>query len=93
VHSARAELTSILGLDAVPVLTRVQRWDDTMPRYTVGHRARVQQIRQRLTTWPGLAVAGSPYDGAAVPDCIGSGQNAVQTVFDTLTTGRAASAT
>ena len=30
---------------------------------------------------------------AAVPDCIGSGQNAVQTVLDTLTAGRVTSAT
>lgn len=76
---ARAELTSILGLDAAPVLARVHRWDDIMPRYTVGHRARVTQIRERLTetlrsTWRAFTIApitspdttGSPRRGATL---------------------------
>jgi len=57
VQTARSELADILGIDATPLLPRVHRWQGVMPHHTIGHRARIEQIRQRLSTWPGLAAS------------------------------------
>jgi oxygen-dependent protoporphyrinogen oxidase len=72
---ARDEL-SLLGLDAEPAFTRVQRLPLGMPQYTIGHLARLERIESALSALPGLAVAGAAYSGVGIPDCIGSGEDA-----------------
>ena len=44
---AREELRRILGLTAAPVFHTISRWPRSMAQYTVGHAARVKEIRDR----------------------------------------------
>lgn len=71
---ATAELHQLAGLSARPLATRVTRWPDSLPQYTVGHRGRVARVRELLIDTPGIAVCGAAYDGVGVPACIGSAQ-------------------
>ena len=70
----RAELAGILGGGfagaATPVVRDVQRWPDGTPLYRVGHRDWLAQVRQACAATPGLWLAGAPYDGVGIPDCI-----------------------
>ncbi len=77
----REELRQILGLKAEPVFTRVYRWKGAMAQYTVGHLERLQRIEGLVKQLPGLALAGNGYRGVGVPDCIRSGETAVQQVL------------
>lgn len=71
---ARAELRETLGITAPPSLTRVHRWPDGMPQYTMGHLDRLTTIERSLAHDPAVALAGAAYRGVGIPDCIESGE-------------------
>ena len=52
-----------------------------MAQYVVGHLDRVQRIESMLKEWPGLVLAGNAYRGIGIPDCVRSGEAAVQQVL------------
>jgi oxygen-dependent protoporphyrinogen oxidase len=55
-----------------------------MPQYHLGHLERVDRIEHRLIDLPGLALAGNAYRGVGIPDCIHSGEQAAETLFNLL---------
>lgn len=73
---ARGELESILGVTAPPLRTWLYRWPEGYPQYDVGHLDRVARIRGLLPA--GVLVAGSPYTGVGVPDCVRQANEAVE---------------
>ncbi|WP_366921478.1 protoporphyrinogen oxidase [Metallumcola ferriviriculae] len=77
----QAELKSILEITAEPVMTKIFRWNQGMPQYSMGHLERVASIEQRLSKFPGLTIAGNSYRGIGVPDCIESGIRAAKNVM------------
>jgi oxygen-dependent protoporphyrinogen oxidase len=83
VRLAREELR-VVGIEAEPTLTRVHRWPRGMPQYVLGHPERLERIDSALERHPGLAVAGAAYRGVGIPDCIRSGEEAVETVVSAL---------
>lgn len=74
---AKEELKLTLGILAEPILSRVFRWDKAMPQYNLGHPAILKRINAALESHPGLALAGNGYQGIGLPDCIHSGELAV----------------
>jgi protoporphyrinogen/coproporphyrinogen III oxidase len=87
VETVRRELSAILGakvLDAKvePEHAQVMRWRRAMAQYAVGHKERVQRIRERVAALPGLRVAGNAYDGIGVPDCIRLGRQAARALVE-----------
>ncbi|GJG88291.1 protoporphyrinogen oxidase [Gemmatimonadetes bacterium T265] len=78
---ARTELREVLGVAARPRFTRVARWIDAMPQYTLGHAGRVARAAARVAAHPWLALAGNTYQGVGIPDCIRSGQAAADRVL------------
>jgi protoporphyrinogen/coproporphyrinogen III oxidase len=80
----RRELHEILGITAVPEFVRIFKWPHAMAQYTVGHKARVDRIRQIVSSTLGLALAGNAYSGIGVPDCIRSGSEAATKVLTDL---------
>ncbi len=80
VAAIRAELRQAIGLAAEPRFTRVFRWPRAMAQYEVGHLRRVAEIERLRRTLPGLALAGNPYHGIGVPDCVSTGTRAIAEV-------------
>ena len=78
---AQQELQSILGLNAKPAFTRVQRWPRSMPQYNVGHLERVARIEKLAVALPGLKLVGSAYHGIGIPDCIRGGREAARSLL------------
>ena len=81
----RREMSEILGEKALsakaePDHAQVSRWGRAMAQYAVGHRERMQRIRARVATLPGLRLVGNAYDGIGVPDCIRLGRQAAREV-------------
>jgi oxygen-dependent protoporphyrinogen oxidase len=74
VRMAQEELRAIMGLQAKPMASLVVRWPASMAQYTVGHAARLNQIKQLMAGLPGIALGGNGYNGIGVPDCIHSGK-------------------
>jgi oxygen-dependent protoporphyrinogen oxidase len=77
---AKEELKLTLGITAEPVLSRVFLWDKAMPQYNLGHPEKLKQIDSALEKYPRLALAGNGYRGIGIPDCIRSGELAVEKV-------------
>ncbi len=78
---AKEELNLTLGITAEPILSRVFMWDKAMPQYNLGHPEKLKQIDAALEKHPGLALAGNGYRGIGIPDCIHSGELAVERVL------------
>ncbi len=77
---ATEELKLTLGVTAKPLLSRVFLWDKAMPQYNLGHPDILKRIDTVLEKYPGLALAGNGYRGIGIPDCIHSGELAIEKV-------------
>ena len=75
---AMAELRQWLGLEGEAEWSKVYRWRNCMPQYTLGHLERVLQIEQCVSQQVGLELAGNSYRGVGVPACIESGTQAAR---------------
>jgi len=85
VQTARQELKSLLGLEAVPVVTRIYRWVKANPQYDLGHLERVSRIFTDVKTHlPGIFLTGSAYEGVGVPDCVRQGTETAKKVFASI---------
>jgi oxygen-dependent protoporphyrinogen oxidase len=80
VTAARSDAERTLGIRGTPTLTRVARYEGSMPRYTVGHLDRVATIEAAMADWPAVVLAGASYRGVGLPDCITQGQAAAARV-------------
>lgn len=77
---AKEELKLTLGITAQPLLHRVFIWENAMPQYNLGHPEILERIDAALEKYPSLALAGNGYRGIGIPDCIHSGELAVEKV-------------
>lgn len=87
----RGELSDIFGIIAKPTMTRIHRWIEERPQYTLGHIERVRKIESRLSEHEGLFLAGCSYHGIGVGDCIASGIKTAKTIIEKMTTLRSES--
>lgn len=83
-----AHVTSILGIDGPPTLTRLTRWTHAMPTYTVGHLDRVEAVEAALADLPGWYPAGSALHGVGVPECIADGRRVARQAAAGVGSGR-----
>jgi oxygen-dependent protoporphyrinogen oxidase len=73
------ELREIAGIAGKPLFSRVYRWANGMPRYTVGHLDRVDAIdNARKRVCPGLWLIGCSFRGIGIGDCVRSGFEAAK---------------
>lgn len=84
IETVLKDLKDIMGVTAKPILTRVYRWRNAMPQYTLGHGKRVDFIEERLKNFPGLFLIGNAYHGVGVGNCIDEAKRAVQSLFRLL---------
>ena len=86
------DLNTYLGLKSVPLLSLITRYQRAMPQYNIGHVDLVNGIREKLNQYPGIAIAGSAYEGVGIPDCISSGYKAARSIVQLLEARVAANA-
>jgi oxygen-dependent protoporphyrinogen oxidase len=78
---AKEELKLTLEITADPLLQRVFMWEKAMPQYNLGHPEILKRIESAIEKYPGLALAGNGYRGIGIPDCIHSGELAVEKIL------------
>lgn len=75
------DLNRIMEIEGQPLFSVVTRWKNSMPQYTVGHKARTTRYREVLNKrYPGVLLAGASLDGIGLPDCIDQGKQAAETL-------------
>lgn len=75
---ARAGLETAIGWSAVPLLSRIDRAEEGMPQYDLGHLDRVSDVERAIESLPGVAVAGADYRGVGLADCVAQGRAAAR---------------
>lgn len=70
------DVAETFGATEAPILRRISRWENLMPKYTVGHTVRLATIDAALADRPRWHLAGASYRGVGLPDCVTSGQAA-----------------
>jgi oxygen-dependent protoporphyrinogen oxidase len=66
----REELRDIMGVEGEPILTKIYRWEKSMPQYLVGHLGKVARIEERTNLQPGLFLTGCAYKGIGISDAV-----------------------
>jgi len=84
IEVVREEFRALLGAEAGPLWSQVNRWPDSMPQYAVGHHKRVVEIERAAAALPGLELAGAALRGVGIPDCVLGGERAAQGIFSEL---------
>lgn len=67
---ALEELSSTLKITRPPILTRVYRYQRSMPQYLLGHELCLSNIQAEAAQHEGLHFIGAAYQGVGIPDCI-----------------------
>ncbi len=78
VAAVHADLARTVGLREAPIVRNVARWQDAMPRYTVGHLDRVAAAEAAMAARPEIVLAGAAFHGVGVPECIARGRDAAR---------------
>ncbi len=81
---AHSELQSLIRVTSEPKSALIQRWNNVLPQYEVGHVGQILALSTLVAGIPGLALAGCAYAGVGIPDCIASGQAAGDAIFGYL---------
>ncbi len=79
----RSSLARVLGADPEPDRVWVIRWEHGISQYTVGHLDRVAAAEAAATA-AGIDLAGSPYRGVSVNDCIKQARAAARRIAERL---------
>jgi len=74
------ELKEMIGISAEPVFSKVYRWFQGMPKYTVGHLERIASIDEKRKEHRGLFFIGCSYRGIGIGDCVKSGFDAAEAI-------------
>jgi oxygen-dependent protoporphyrinogen oxidase len=64
------DLDTWLGCGLLPDFNLITHHRRALAQPVLGHAARVERIRKREKSWPGLALIGNGYEGSGIPDII-----------------------
>ena len=70
VDATRADLRDLLGIEPAPDEVVIERWQQAIPQYQLGHRQLIAALEQCETHNPGLYIGGNFRGGISVADCI-----------------------
>ncbi len=82
VAGVRADLRTVMGIDAEPFETFVQHWRQAMPQYVVGHAARVAVMKELAAGLGGLHLTGASYGGSGLAACVTQGRATARTIAE-----------
>jgi protoporphyrinogen/coproporphyrinogen III oxidase len=83
IRTAREGVRITMGVEQTPDVTFVQRWDNGIPSYRVGHIAVVDAIFDHVARYPGLHLGGNAYRGIAMNDCVRNGRELAEKLAQT----------
>jgi oxygen-dependent protoporphyrinogen oxidase len=70
IAQVQQELSQILGISGVPVVTRLRRWQLGLPQYSLGHEKRRAILGATHERAGGLFLAGNYLDGVSMASCL-----------------------
>lgn len=84
-ETAVQDIKRAVGIEAVPSVRIVTKWEDAMPRYHLGHHEIIASLEEKMErNFPGIYLAGCSYYGVGIPDCIANGEQTARRIADRL---------
>lgn len=84
-RTVRSELRELLDIDIDPEFVEITRLRHSMPQYPVGHVQAIRSLRDEVgRALPGVFLAGQPYEGVGMPDCVRSGRDAAEAAVSAM---------
>ncbi|MEZ4287462.1 MAG: protoporphyrinogen oxidase [Polyangiales bacterium] len=77
VDIAHGGLASLVHIKSAPLFSRVDRFIDAMPRYTLGHQKRSNALQEHLRHLPNFSLSTIAFGGVGIPDAIRNARGAV----------------
>ncbi len=65
-----------------PAYSRILKYQQAIPQYTLGHRERIQTALSALASQPGIQLCGNYLHGIGLNECVKSGLQAAQTIIN-----------
>ncbi|CAG9608549.1 protoporphyrinogen oxidase [Pseudoneobacillus rhizosphaerae] len=82
---AMQDIAESLGITSEPVVSKMTKWNDSMPNYLITHPKTVQALENKLKeSYPGILLAGCSYYGVGIPDCIENGVRTARKIIEKL---------
>jgi oxygen-dependent protoporphyrinogen oxidase len=80
IQTAHIEMSKLLGIKSQPEYYWVQRWENALPQYKVGHLDKTASLKTTMKPFTGIHLAGSYLSGVGLPDCIRQGREAAEII-------------
>lgn len=64
------DIGELLQITHVPISQKIWRHKRALPQYNLGHAQRVDVIREELSKYPGIFIAGNYLDGPSIGSCL-----------------------
>ncbi|MFD2670502.1 protoporphyrinogen oxidase [Marinicrinis sediminis] len=85
VAAVRRDVAELMDIQAAPLFSEVTHLKRSLPQYPIGHRERMQQAREALSSqYPMTRMTGATFEGVGLPDCIAQGKEAAEELVERL---------
>ncbi|MCB0272188.1 MAG: protoporphyrinogen oxidase [Bdellovibrionales bacterium] len=81
-HHALRDLKELLRIESDPIYQNILRWPDSMPQYTLGHKARMIEFHESIRNIENVQFVGNTYEGVGIPDLIERSKKIVTGLLD-----------
>jgi len=78
------DLRSLMGIDGMPTLVKIVRWNSAIPQYNVGYGMTIKAMERFEQNYRGTFLCSNYRGGIAVGDCVMNAEKTVQTVTEYL---------
>ena len=87
IEIAKSEMRDLIGMTGAPELVAVQRWNEAMPQYHVGHKQLVAEIDRAIGGIAGLEICGNGLHGVGIAPVVGCARRAAERLVAGLEAG------
>lgn len=87
-NAVRKNLKELVGIQAEPLFSRIERHPLSMAQYRVGHLELLSEMESLAAQLPGLQLAGNGFTGIGVPDCVHRGEECAERIMEYLSNTR-----
>ena len=73
-----------MGLEAVPDVSYVKRYERGIPNYRVGHLESMEKLFEKLKDHKGLYLSSNAYYGVGLNDCVGNSKKMAEQILEEI---------
>ncbi len=73
-----------MGIDELPDVSYVKKWERGIPNYRVGHLEKMDKLFKRLGEHKGLYLSSNAYFGVGLNDCVGNSKKVAKKIVNDM---------